>query len=81
MTVEFERGIEYLNGKPKEIDINEATDDKNKNDNQWENIRMSDGISLLLIRPLNFPNHDTHNEKHQSLAYVGNKEKSIPEYK
>lgn len=34
MTVEFERGIEYFNGKPKEIDINEATDDKNKNDNQ-----------------------------------------------
>ena len=34
MTVEFERGIEYLNGKPKEIDIDEATNDKNENDNK-----------------------------------------------
>lgn len=81
MTVEFERWIEYLNGKPKEIDINEATNDKNKNDNQWENIRVSDGIRLLLIPPLNFPNHDAHNKKHQSLTDVGYKEKSIPEYK
>lgn len=78
MTVEFERGIEYLNCKPKKIDIDEATNDKNENDNKWEDIRMSDGISLWLIPPLNFPNHDAHNKKHQSLTYVGYEEKSIP---